>query len=46
MTPSDLLFLGKQGSVSFAQNVYARRDFSNLFGAFEHSIEYFSLSTA
>lgn len=26
MMPSDLFFLGKQGSVSFAQNVYARRD--------------------
>ena len=24
MTPSDLFFFGKQGSVSFAQNVFAR----------------------
>jgi len=26
MSPSDLFLLDKQGSVSFAQNVYARRD--------------------
>ena len=26
MIPSDLFFFGKQGSVSFAENVYARRD--------------------
>lgn len=26
MTPSDLFFFRKQGSVSFAQNVYTRQD--------------------